>query len=312
MKRFFAAVALLLALAGSASAQDAAAPAPADTVKPVYWTNTLNTQVGFSQVSLTDWAAGGYGSLSLNTYFDGKANYIKDKIKWENRGQLGYGFLNNFGEGIRKSDDRIIIDSKFGYQAAKHLYFSAVYNFHTQFTDGHVSTNDSEVVSRFMSPAYTSLGLGIDYNPSPKFALNFAPLTGKAVFVSDTLLRQKYGNPVDKFTRWELGAQLKMDASVKVEDFTASTTLTLFSDYLDKPLNVKINWDVSIMAKITKHLSATIRTYLIYDDKIKFLPTLDADGNQVLDANGNKVMHTGVQLKEISTLALTYTFANKK
>ena len=52
--------------------------------KPDYWTNTLVTQLGFSQVSLTDWAAGGYGSIALNTYINGKANSLDVSAKLVN------------------------------------------------------------------------------------------------------------------------------------------------------------------------------------------------------------------------------------
>lgn len=294
-------------------AQDAAAAAdtqteekPAET--PKYWTTSLLTQLGFSQVSLIDWAAGGYGSVSLNSYLDFKANYAKNKSIWENRAQFGYGFIQNMGEGFKKSDDRIIIDSKFGYKAAEKLYFSAIYNFRTQFTTGYKSTKGSEIVSEFFAPAYTSLGFGITYTPKPNVSINFAPLTSNLVMVKDVDLRTVYGNAVDQFARYELGAQLKIDASVAIEDFKANTSLTLFSDYLNKPLNIKVNWDVNITAQLTKFLGVTLRTYLIYDDTIKHIDKTDAKGNLVYDDQGNVVKVPGVQFKEISGLSFSYTF----
>ena len=139
-------------------------------------------------------------------------------------------------------------------------------------------------------------------------AINFAPATGKVVMVKDPDLRSKYGNDEDQFARWELGAQLKIDAEASIENLKASTTLTLFSDYLNKPLNVKINWDVNIEAKITKFLSATLRTYLIYDDTIRFIEKKDSAGNVVTDENGETILVQGVQLKELFSLSLSYTF----
>ena len=81
-----------------------------------------------------------------------------------------------------KSDDRLIFDSKFGYKAAEKLYFSIVYNFRTQFAEGW-DGNHKTIISDFFAPAYTSLGLGIDYTPAKNVSLNFAPLTGKVTMV---------------------------------------------------------------------------------------------------------------------------------
>ena len=130
--------------------------------------------------------------------------------------------------------------------------------------------------------------------------------------VRDSTLRKTFGNAIDQYTRWELGAQLKMDAKVAVKDFTANTTLTLFSDYLNNPLNIKVNWDVNITAQLTKFLGVTLRTYFIYDDNIKNIEKKDSNGNIVLNEQGKAVMISGVQFKEISSLSFTYTFGGSK
>ncbi|MCR5827530.1 MAG: DUF3078 domain-containing protein [Bacteroidales bacterium] len=307
MKKILATVLLLLCTAAM-YAQEQPASDSAAVEKPKYWNTSLLTQLGFSQVSLIDWAAGGFGSVSLNSYLDFKANYAKNKSIWENRAQFGYGFIQNMGEGFKKSDDRIIIDSKYGYKAAEKLYFSVIYNFRTQFTTGYKDKKGSPIVSNFFSPAYTSLGFGISYTPTPNISINFAPLTSNLVIVQDADLRSLYGNAPDQYVRYELGAQVKFDASVKIEDFKANTTLTLFSDYLNKPLNIKVNWDVNITAQLTKFLGVTLRTYLIYDDTIKHIDKLDAAGNPVIGEDGKVVKIPGVQFKEISGLSFTYTF----
>lgn len=268
--------------------------------KPQYWKKGVTMTVGFSQLSLTNWAAGGYGQISLNAFADARFNYAKDKIKWDNQLQMGYGFIQSFETGYKKSDDRLIFDSKFGYKAVEKLYFSSVFELRTQFAAGY--TND-EVVSNFFAPANLSLGLGIDYTPVPGISINFAPLTGKTVIVRIPELRSRYGNAEDQLCRFELGAQLKADAKVEVSNFKFNTSVILFSDYLDKPQNVKINWDANIEAKISKFFSVTLRTTLIYDDRIK-VPKKDEEGN---------IRNVpGVQVKEIFTVGLTYTIGDKK
>jgi len=300
MKRFLLAFSAILMSVSLFAAKPAA-----DTTKPkAVWNKGIATTIGFSQLSLTNWAAGGAGQLTLNAYADLYANMTKGKVVWNNELQAGYGFIESFDTGFKKSDDRLILDSKFGYKAAEKLYLSAVYNFRTQFDRGF--TNDV-LVSDFFAPAYTSLGLGIDYTPVKNVSLNFAPVTGKVTMVREPELRTRYGNAEDQFARFELGAQLKVDAKLEVENFKVSTALVLFSDYLNKPLNIKVNWDVVAEAKISKFFSVMLRTYMIYDDnvllnKTKILPT------------GEKVEYqaAGVQFKEQFTIGFTYTFGEKK
>ena len=283
----------------------AAEPAAADTTKPkAVWNKGIATTIGFSQLSLTNWAAGGAGQLTLNTYADLYAKLTKGKFIWENELQAGYGFIESFDTGYKKSDDRLILDSKFGYRAVPKLYLSAVYNFRTQFARGY---NGDEIVSDFFAPAYTSLGLGIDYTPVKNVSINFAPLTGKVTMVREEYLRTRYGNAEDQFARFELGAQLKVDAKLEVENFKVGTSLVLFSDYLNKPQNIKVNWDVNAEAKISRFFSVTLRTNMIYDDnvilnKTKILP------------NGDKLEYqaAGVQFKELFSIGFTYTFGEKK
>ena len=309
MKKFlFSLSAALLLAAVPAAAQDNAAPAPER--QPSNWTKGLLTQIGFSQLSLTNWAAGGVGSISLNTYVDAYTNYQKDNFLWNNELQLGYGFIQNFEDGYKKSDDRIILDSKFGYKATDKLYVSAVFNFRSQFADGYT---ESVLTSSLMAPAYMTLGAGIDYQPAKNLSINFAPLTGKTVMVSIPELRAKYGNAEDQFCRFELGAQLKLDAKLAVKNFTVASNLQLFSDYLDDPLDLKVNWDVNVDAKISRFFSVSLRTSLIYDSKIKSAIKRDAAGDPIVDEEtGKNVMVAGVQFKEIFSVGFSYTIGQKK
>ena len=282
-------------------AQDAPAPEEAPKAE---WIKGITTTIGFSQLSLMQWAAGGVGQLTLNTYADVYANVKKGKIIWNNELQAGYGFVHSFDKDyLLKSDDRLIFDSKFGYKAAEKLYFSAVYNFRTQFADGWDAKHEV-VISDFFAPAYTSLGLGIDYTPTKNVSINFAPLTGKVTMVRQEALRTRYGNAEDQFARFELGAQLRVDAKLEVENFKVGTALVLFSDYLNKPQNIKVLWDVNAEAKVTKFFSVTLRTNLIYDDNV-LVPKYDKITNELYKGKG-------VQFKELFSIGFTYTFGQAK
>lgn len=269
-------------------------------IKPKYWKAGISMTAGFSQISLTNWTAGGYGQISLNTYADITANYEKNKLMWNNELQVGYGFIQSFETGYKKSDDRLILDSKFGYKAVDKLYISAAFNMRTQFAEG---LQDKVRVSDFFAPANLTLGIGIDYTPVKNVSINVAPLTGKTVIVKDPELRLKYGNKEDQLMRFELGAQITGTAKVQLQNFNFNTTLVLFSDYLNKPQNIKVNWDANVEAKVSKFFSVTLRTNLIYDDTV-MITKKDKDGNQYEAA--------GVQFKEIFSIGLTYSLGSAK
>ena len=281
--------------------QDVVVTEEASPLKAEWKVGAMNS-LNFSQMALSNWAAGGQGSVALNAYTDWSANMSKGKHRWDNRFQAAYGFIQPFGEQYKKSDDKLILDSKWGYQAYDKLFFSAAFNFRSQMTTGfdYPSNADPVEVSKFMSPAYFTLGLGLDYKPYDFISINFAPLTGKLIVVSEPGLRLKYGNAEDQKIRAELGAQLKIDIKKEVfKNVTIATDLTLFSNYVKDPQNIKVQWNLLIDMKVNKFLSANLRTNIIYDDTVL-----------ITDSNGA----TGprLQIKEVLGVGLTYSFGSAK
>lgn len=271
-------------------------PAP-----PSNWTTGVLTQMGLSQVSLTNWAEGGSATIALNAYIDGNANYAKNKMIWENRIKIAYGFIQSFDKDkpfkqqYKKSEDKLNIDSKWGYSFYDRLYASASVNFRTQLTAGFDNSGTTpKLLSSFMAPGYLSLGLGIDYKPLTFLSINFSPATGNFIVVSIPELRKKFGNNEDQAVRSEFGAQLKLDMRFAYKTFKLGTQVTLFSDYLHNPQNIQVYWDFDASWAIRKFLTLSLRTNLIYDDNIK-----------IADKNG--VEAPRVQFKEIVSLNFAYT-----
>ncbi len=277
-------------------------PAVEEPVKPNPWTKGTQVQIGFSQMSLTNWAAGGFSSVALNAYVNKFNHWEIDKMFWENRLQLAWGFINSFGDKFKKSDDKIIFDSKFGYKSFKKVFISAAFNFRSQFSNSfnYPASGSKVLVSGPFSPAYLSFGIGLDYKPAKPVSINFSPLTSNLVIVSQESLRVKYGNRIDQPAKLELGAQLKIDYKQQLtKDLAIASNLVFFSDFLHNPQNIKVYWDLFIDSKINRYFSANIRTNLIYDDNI-LIP--DKDG--LLDKR--------VQFKEILSVGFSYTFGQIK
>ncbi len=288
---------MLVLIASQVKVPDLTPPAP----KPSRWTKGTFTQLGFSQVSLTNWAAGGFSSVSMNAYVNFYANYTYKKMYWENRVQMAYGFVHSFGDRYKKSDDKLIIDSKVASQAVDKLFMSAFINFRSQFTPGFTyTTTSAKMVSQFLAPGYLTLGVGIDYKPSNKITMNISPLTGNLVIVQKPELRTKYGNKADQTVRVEIGAQYKADTKFQLDkNITTTSTITLFSNFLGDMSHIKVNWEAMVDAKINKYLSTNIRTTLLYD-------------HNILIANSAGVSAPRVQFKELLSIGFSYTFGNFK
>ena len=272
---------------------------------PKFWTIGLLDELGFSQVSLTNWAAGGEGSIALNAYINAMANYQKGKMFWDNRLQLAYGFVQSFDVGYRKADDKIILDSKWGYRAYKKFYLSAGLTFRSQFSPGfdYDKNNKAKMKSKFLAPGYASLGIGVDYKPGngKVLTLSFYPLTGGVTIVNaDSVLRVKYGKEYNRLVRWELGAQFTATFQKTLfKNFKAASQFSIFSDYMGTPTNMVINWDVQLDYIINKYFKATFRTNLIYNDKVK-----------ITSKSGREAPR--VQFKEVFGLNFSYTIGDFK
>ncbi len=80
--------------------------------------------------------------------------------------------------------------------------------------------------------------------------------------------------------------------------------MVLFSDYLDKPQNLRVNWDNRFDWKIAKYFSLTVTTNLIYDDKV-MVKTEKIMKNH---PDGKRM----VQFKESLAFGFSYTIASRK
>lgn len=271
----------------------------ADTIKP--WKYNGLTSINFSQVSLTNWAAGGENSYAFNGLLNLSANYSKDKNDWSNTLELGYGIQKQGDQDVRKTDDQIDFVSKYGRKISKSFFISAMLSFKSQMDEGKKYETDpdtSYVISKFLAPGYIQGALGMEYKPGEAFYAVLSPAAGKLTMVLDDTLsaRGSFGvDPGDK-TRLELGGSATIGVKKEIiKNVTISSTLGLFSNYIENPQNIDVDWKVLINMKINDYLSANLNTHLIYDDDIAYV---DEEGE-----HGARV-----QFKEVFGVGLTYKF----
>lgn len=245
-----------------------------DTIQ--HWKAGGNTAFNFSQVSLSNWAAGGKNSVSGTFMFNAFLNYKKDIHAWENTLDVGYGLTQQGTENMVKTEDRVQMVSKYGREASEEWLYTALADFKTQMDLGYKDPPENTIMaSRFMSPAYFLLSLGMDYKPNDNFSMYLSPLTGKMTIVNDDELSNNgaYGVEPGENVRSEFGASLKSVYKKEniIENVDFKNRLDLFSNLTDHPERIDVEWETQFGFKVNNFMSANLGTTLLYDHDINYV-----------------------------------------
>lgn len=265
---------------------------------PDGWSNGGLFSLSFTQVSLTNWAAGGQNSVSGAGLVSLFANYSKESFAWNSTLDLGYGLMKQGEDGVVKTDDKFDLLSKAGMKAKGNWYYAGLVNFKTQMTPGYNYPNDSIEISKFLAPAYILGALGMDYKPNDNFTLFVAPLTSKITIVNDQTLADAgaFGVEPGNKSRGEFGGYLRAAFKTNLaENVSFQTKADLFSNYLDNPQNIDVNWENLVMVKLGRFITISFATHLIYDADILF----DTNNDGVTDSSK-------VQFKQLLGVGVSY------
>jgi hypothetical protein len=287
-------------------AQDTIKKSDGDTIR--YWKRSATSTLNFSQVSLTNWVGGGQSSVSLTGLISSFANYNKGKFSWTNSLDLGYGLLRiGPGSAFRKSDDKIIFTTKAGHEFHKHLKYSALLDFRTQFAPGYLYAKDSigneqrALISRFLAPAYLLTALGLEYQPTESIYFFLSPITVKTTIVAQDSLAKvgAFGVTPGENIRNEFGAYFTTRGKFKImENVTFQTGLNLFSNYQHFGNEIDVNWDATLLMKVNKYINVSVSTNLLYDQDIKIV-------------RKDKTVGPAIQFKEVLAVGFSYTVKQK-
>jgi len=245
------------------------------------WSRKGTVTFLFNQANFNNWIAGGESNLSGTLGLNYELHYKGENTTWDNRILASYGMIRtDNAEFSKKSDDRLELNSIYGKKATGNWYYSFILNFRTQFTTGYIYGKDSNGVETrventgFFSPAYLTFGPGLYYKKNDNFKLNFAPLTSKMTFVDNFYTSipgyvdgSYFGVDANKSLRYELGfyasAYYKFNL---MKNVSVENLLNLYSNYLEKPENVDLDYQINIVMTINKALSANFTFQTIYDD----------------------------------------------
>jgi hypothetical protein len=231
------------------------------------WKKKGNISFLLNQSSFSNWIAGGDNTISGNLGINYDFNYTNKDLTWDNKLILAYGINNVKGNGTRKTDDRFEFNSLVGKKAKGNWSYSMFLNFKTQFTNGYDYTQTPKVkTSAFLAPGYLSFGPGMLWKKSDNFKINLAPITSKITMVSDEF-SGLYGTDLGKNTRYEFGFNASLNHKTTVmENITMENILNVYSNYLENPQNIDIDYQLSFVMQINKYLSTNLNFHTIVDD----------------------------------------------
>ncbi len=265
--------------------------------------------IHFSQVQLSNWAAGGQSNISLLTKFDQNWNYDRGRFGWDSELHLAFGLLHRPEDRvIIKTDDRVEWSTKLGYRATESGFITFMAHFRSQFAPGYAMENGIPLRdilnSNFLAPGYGVLAGGMDYKtPDGNLALFIAPITTKATWVLDDSLSAAgaFGVEPGQRSRYEMGGYLKLNyKKVISEEISYAVRLDLFSNFLDNPQNIDIYSDHVLTLKVNPWLSTTISATMIYDDDIQLTKNPEVIEGVLVPNIG-----PGLQLKQVLSVGLS-------
>lgn len=229
------------------------------------WKFSGVTGLNAAATGMVNWAAGGNNNVNGVLFARMRLLYHKDKVAWDTSldTEFGLSYIDQPNDKVQKSNDKLNISTKLGYELAKGWYATALVGFRTQFALGRNyegKGDDNPVISNFMAPAYTDVSIGLDWKPNDIFSVYVSPIAGRFTTVSvSKSLNREYDNlyPMkdggleqalkDKYAVWkydsdnkkdysmntraELGFSLKGAVNYSLKDFKVTTSLGLYTPY---------------------------------------------------------------------------------
>ncbi len=273
---------------------------PSTDPDTLIWKKKLNFSVNLNQASFSsNWKAGGINAFGFNSLFNYKANYKKDRNSWDNDIDLAFGFVNNSGQGYRKTMDRIFLDTKYGYELGDIWSLYSSLNFSSQFADGYIYTadNEAQLISGVFAPAFITASLGFEYHPVEYFKVRISPFSPRITIVHDparfvtAVGPEPYGVMPPETVRFEwFGFQLMAEFDKKIyENVNFKWRYLMFANYETiEARTIDHRLDLDLIAKVGKYINVGLGGILLYD--------FDQD--------------SGAQLSQVFSIGFIYTFQN--
>lgn len=232
-----------------------------------------------NQSQYSNWIAGGINNLSLTLLLDYDYILKKGDLEWINRLDGAYGLVKNQDESIKKNEDRLELYSLLALKNKGRWSYSALFNLKSQWSNGYeysinsIGVQDRSLTTKFLSPAYSQIGVGMFYKKDDNFWFNYALLSARyirvnPVFTESLLDGENYfGVEKGKTGRFEAGGIISAYFKKEImKNMILENKLNLFQNYLEDPLNVDIDYTFNLELTINKFFSTNLLLQILYDD----------------------------------------------
>ncbi|MFL3001779.1 MAG: DUF3078 domain-containing protein [Cytophagales bacterium] len=232
-----------------------------------------------NQSQYSNWIAGGVNNLSLTLILDYDFTLKKGDLEWINRLDGAYGLVKNQNEDIKKNEDRIEIYSLIALKNKGRWSYSAFFNLKSQWSNGYKYSQgangvvDRTLTTKFLSPAYSQVGVGMFYKKDDNFWFNYGLLSARYIMVNpvftETLLdgENYFGVEKGESGRFEAGGMISAYYKKEImKNMLMENKLNLFQNYLEDPLNIDVDYTLSLEFTINQFFSTNILLQILYDD----------------------------------------------
>ena len=291
----------------------------ADSLRPG-WKHINRASLDISEVTFVNWNSGGSNSISGLLGLETGRNYKEGHLVWENRAAARIGLNKQQEQSLRKTDDLLELNSRFGFRkdTLSNWYYSANFSFKTQFANGYNYANsESQPISRFMAPAYLFMGVGTVYGEHiEEFSAYLSPMTLKSTFVLDQTLantgafgvtRAVYdeeGNVLveGKQYRRQFGVLLTSGYESEIMDnISVKNELSLYTDYMNDFGNFDVDWQVNFKFIVNEFVKASLGSHIKYDNDIKII-------SEDMETQEKEISGAKVQWKQLLGLGVLVDF----
>ena len=256
------------------------------TINRKYWVRSGEHSFQFAQNYFSDnWHKGGTNNLNFNSYHVLRANYKKDKVRFNNTLEWRLSVFNAPDDSLREyriGNDLIRYYGDFGLDAfAKGWSYSMNMEAKSQLFNSY-PTNSNQLRSALLSPLYVNAGVGLKFNLDKKsekvrgrrvrWDLALAPISLNFKYVSnDSVDVVRFGIPENKKYNLDMGTTVTSILKYDITRYiTWDSRLTYFTSY-DK---VEAEFENSLNMALSNAFSTRIYLNVRFDDGVPPHPDL--------------------------------------
>jgi hypothetical protein len=234
------------------------------------WKHSVVSGLNLTQVAFKDWSQGGENALSYAISVNGRSLREDLSTTWTNTYKFAFGQTRLGIQGLRKTDDKIDIESVISYKIRAFVDPYASVTLKTQFALGHTydATGAKTAVAKFFDPAYLTQTVGFGYQPIPQVKTRLGAglrevITSRFHSYADnpatiTVEKVKVDGGLESVTNIDVQLDENLVFTSKLELFAAFNALD----------EVILRADNTVAAKVNKFVSVILNVQLINDRRV--------------------------------------------